>query len=168
LSPEKQKLESKVTKSDRRLLNGTADVETELIKKLNSDNGQCEQILSSQSFGDLCIDESHRSDEQVFSYFRTLPPAMIDLELRSLSSIPTLVLFLNSILARIRSKKDFEMVQSILNLTLQINGEILIENEEFREILEEIEKEVRVEKERVEGLVGFSLGALGFIRREAF
>jgi U3 small nucleolar RNA-associated protein 21 len=104
------------------------------------------------------------SDEEFFNYIKTLSPAAIDLELRSLVTLDSLGLFMNALVRRLRSRKDFEAVQTFQSVFLRIHGEVLVGNPELREKMETLLAAQRSESERVLGLITSSLGTLDFVR----
>lgn len=122
--------------------------------------------------------------EDVFDYLKSLNPSAIDLELRALYMLPyvpdhapedaaeevveglqPLKMFLRCITARLRSKRDFELVQAYLNVFLRIHGDVLVGargllQNEMQVVLEEEEKV----RQRIGDLVGFVLGVTAFVR----
>jgi U3 small nucleolar RNA-associated protein 21 len=66
------------------------------------------------------------SDEAFFNRLFSLTPSALDLEIRSLATERELILFLQAITARIKSRKDFEAVQAVLNVFLTAHAEVLI------------------------------------------
>jgi U3 small nucleolar RNA-associated protein 21 len=108
---------------------------------------------------------SPRTDEAFFAYIKMLSPAAIDLELRSLNSLESLSLFLSALTQRLRSHRDFEAVQTFLNVFLRIHGEVLVENRiELRESLQSLLETQRAESGRVVDQISAALGTLGFVR----
>lgn len=103
-------------------------------------------------------------DQAFYEYLKALSPSSTDLEFRSLSTLPHLTLFLNSLSARLASHRDFEAVQSYLAHFLRIHGDVLVANEELKVALERVEEEGRKGGERVRELVGYCLGTLAFLR----
>ena len=65
---------------------------------------------------------------------------------------------------RLRSRRDFEAVQTYQSVFLRIHGEILVANTELLGTMEELLTVQKVESERVLGLVTSSLGTLDFVR----
>ncbi len=105
-----------------------------------------------------------QSDEALYSYIKTLSPAAIDLELRSLVTLEAQRLFLTALIQRLRSHRDFEAVQAFQNVFLRLHGDVLVANEELLGALEELRTVQRAESERVLELLASSLGTLGFVR----
>lgn len=100
----------------------------------------------------------------LFDYIKSLSPAAIDVELRSLVSLNNLLQFLRAIKRRLQSHLDFEAVQTLQNVVLRMHADLIIENEELRAELEELLKVQKKEGGRVLDLLTSSLGTLGFVR----
>ncbi|KAF8891320.1 Utp21-domain-containing protein [Infundibulicybe gibba] len=132
-------------KSTRRLEKSAAAAESVFYQKLTND----------QAEGDY---------ESFFSFAKTLSPAAIDLELRSLVSLEALRLFINALIQRLLSHRDFEAVQAFQNVFLRIHGDTLVENPELRDDLEKLMSVEREESRRVSELISSCLGTLGFVR----
>jgi U3 small nucleolar RNA-associated protein 21 len=114
----------------------------------------------------LCTSNAHENlpDETLFSYAKTLSPAALDLELRSLVTLDQLRTFLDALIGRLRSRRDFEAVQTLQNVFLRMHGETIIANEELRSSLELLGQIQRSESDKVLELLSASLGTLGFVR----
>lgn len=96
---------------------------------------------------------------------KLLSPAAIDLELRSLTSLSSLQLCLGALKQRLQSHRDFEAVQTILNVFLRIHGEVLVENgTELRDSLRSVMEVQKTESERMVNQVSAALGTLAFVR----
>ncbi|KAF8635533.1 hypothetical protein AX17_003916 [Amanita inopinata Kibby_2008] len=102
--------------------------------------------------------------ENFFSYMKTLSPAALDLEIRSLVSLDAIQAFINALTQRLLSHRDFEAVQAFQSVFLRMHGEVLIGNMELRQRLERLEAVQRKESQRVVELLSSSLGTLGFVR----
>ena len=102
--------------------------------------------------------------EKFFTYLKSLTPAAIDLEIRSLLSIEHLERFLRALIGRLRSHRDFEAVQAVLAVCLAVHSDLLIANEELAEVLQQLLVEQRRESERLLNLVGYNLGTMSFLR----
>ena len=103
-------------------------------------------------------------DNELFNYAKTLTPAAMDLEIRSLVTIDNLKSFMVALIQRLRSRRDFEAVQTYQNVFLRIHGEVLVANPELLETMERLLSVQKAESERVMDLVTSSLGTLDFVR----
>jgi U3 small nucleolar RNA-associated protein 21 len=88
----------------------------------------------------------------------------LDLEIRSLSSLEHLSLFLTALIGRLRSHRDFEAVQAIMSVFLTVHGDLLISNEELAGQMEDLREAQGKEGKRLSELVGYAMGTLGFLR----
>ena len=88
----------------------------------------------------------------------------MELEIRSLVTIENLKSFMVAIIQRLRSRRDFEAVQTYQNIFLRIHGEVLVANPELLQTMERLLSVQKVESGRVLDLVTSSLGTLDFVR----
>jgi U3 small nucleolar RNA-associated protein 21 len=103
-------------------------------------------------------------DDEFFNYAKTLTPAAMDLEIRSLVTIENLRSFMIALIQRLRSRKYVEAVQTYQNVFLRIHGEVLVANPELLETMERLLDVQKAESGRVLDLVTSSLGTLDFVR----
>lgn len=127
-------------------------------------DGDCEFyfLAKNKSVGDSSVS----LDEAFFSFAKTLSPAAIDLELRSLVTLQSLQIFLNALKRRLLSRRDFEAVQAFQNVFLRMHGDVIVKNRELQGGLAELLAVQRKESQRVLELIASSLGTLGFVRAE--
>jgi len=87
-------------------------MESVFVQKLAAEDvdGDCEPILNHNKH---ITDKLHNKDENFFNYAKTLSPAALELELRSLVTIDDLSLFINALSRRLLSHRDFEAVQAL-------------------------------------------------------
>ena len=100
------------------------------------------------------------------THLKSLPPAAADLEIRSLQS-DELALFVAALTHRLRQKRDYELVQAWMAVLLKCHAESIVGDEEggrLRRELREWRREQEREGRRVEDLVGFCGGVVGFLR----
>ncbi|KAJ7343314.1 Utp21 specific WD40 associated putative domain-containing protein [Mycena albidolilacea] len=102
--------------------------------------------------------------EDFFSFAKTLSPAAIDVELRSLVMLESLTTFVVALTQRLKSRRDFEAVQTFQNVFLRMHAEVIVENPELQAGLETLMQVQRKESERVLELLASSLGTLSFVR----
>ncbi|KAJ6502384.1 Utp21 specific WD40 associated putative domain-containing protein [Mycena sanguinolenta] len=142
-SPQEKPAETK--KDGRRLQKAAAGTQSIFVEKLTA----CDVA------GDY---------EDFFSFAKTLSPAAIDLELRSLVTLDTLKTFIVALTRRLKSRRDFEAIQTFQNVFLRLHAEVIVENPELQAGLETLMQVQRKESERVLELLASSLGTLSFVR----
>ncbi|GJJ12631.1 hypothetical protein Clacol_006874 [Clathrus columnatus] len=152
---------SESAKAPRRLDTLSKDLETEFSRLLTvaTDAGDCKYNSKFALF-----QAKHEPDEDFFVYMKKLLPAAIDLEIRTISSLDTMQKFLQALLRRLSSHKDFEAVQTLLSVCLRIHADILIENDELEGLLSEITVVQKQESDRIAKQISSALGILDFIR----
>ncbi|GAA5925720.1 rRNA-processing protein UTP21 [Sporobolomyces koalae] len=114
----------------------------------------------------LLAEKEDGTYQSFFEYLKALSPSALDLEIRSLTTLPHLRTFLHSLWSRLRSHRDFEATQTFLAVFLRIHGDVLISNPEdgIREKLLAIQTEQKKEAERLIDLTHYNLGTLAFLR----
>ena len=103
-------------------------------------------------------------DESFFMLAKTLSPPAIDVELRSLNTLESLRLFINALVQRLLSHRDFEAVQTFQSVFLRMHADVILNNPQLKNDLGRLIDVQRKESERVLELVASSLGTLGFVR----
>ncbi|KAJ7510043.1 Utp21 specific WD40 associated putative domain-containing protein [Mycena galericulata] len=144
-APEPKKSGETPKKDTRRLHQAAAGTQSVFLEKLTA----------SDASGDY---------EEFFSFAKTLSPAAIDLELRSLVMLDSLRTFVIALTRRLESHRDFEAVQTLQNVFLRMHAEVIVENPELQTDLYTLMRVQRKESERVLELIASSLGTLGFVR----
>ncbi|KAG6908774.1 hypothetical protein DXG01_003386 [Tephrocybe rancida] len=120
--------------------------------------------LESTFYQKLMADARDGDYETFFSFAKSLSPAALDLEVRSLVTLDGLGAFINALTRRLISRRDFEAVQALQNVFLSIHGEVVMENGELQGHLQELLAVQKKESQRVLDLITSSLGTLGFVR----
>ncbi|KAI9881631.1 MAG: hypothetical protein M1830_000196 [Pleopsidium flavum] len=101
------------------------------------------------------------------THLKTLSPAAADIEIRSLNPLQPyveLTLFVSALASRLRQKRDYELVQAWMAVFLRIHGEMVTQDESLVEALKEWRAEQETEAKRLNGLVGYCAGVVGFLR----
>lgn len=102
--------------------------------------------------------------EAFFAFAKSLSPAAVDLEIRSLVTVQDLSIFLNALTQRLKSRCDFEAVQTYLNLFLRVHGEMLVQSTELRGDMEALLLPQKQESSRLLDSISSCLGTLAFVR----
>lgn len=103
------------------------------------------------------------------NHLKTLPPSSADLEIRSLQA-EELVPFVDALTQRLKSKKDYELVQTWVNVFLKCHSEAVVNDvggdkgRGLRQALGEWSVEQKREANRLTELVGYCAGVGEFLR----
>ncbi|CCM04722.1 uncharacterized protein FIBRA_06910 [Fibroporia radiculosa] len=129
--------------------------------KKNTKRLQKASVSSASVFHQKLAAEDPQGDyNDFFAYAKSLSPAAMDLELRSLVTLDDLRAFLNALTCRLRSHRDFEAVQTFQNVFLRMHGEVLLENSETCQDLETL-REIQSKETATTGAFA---GAYGLLR----
>ena len=129
-------------------------------------------IPTTNEFTSLLRSSAQKSHEPFVAHLLSLSPSQSDIQIRSLSPSHELILFVRALTARLRQKRDYELIQTWMAVFLKCHGESIIvatENEEegeMRACLEEWREVARGEGTRLGAKVGFCIGVLGWVRSE--
>ena len=99
----------------------------------------------------------------VTSHLSALPPSAADVTIRSLTPVE-LPVFISVLTARLRQRKDYELVQAWMSVCLKVHGETLAGDEESVAKLREWRGVQEVESKRLGRLVGYCNGVVGYLR----
>ncbi|KAH9843207.1 Utp21-domain-containing protein [Rhodofomes roseus] len=102
--------------------------------------------------------------EDFFAYAKTLSPAAMDLELRSLVTLDDFRMFLAALTSRLKSHRDFEAVQTFQSVFLRMHGDVFVSNPELQQEVETLRAVQRKESEKLLELLASSMGTLSFVR----
>ncbi|CAK7237861.1 rRNA-processing protein utp21 [Sporothrix bragantina] len=106
-------------------------------------------------------------------HLKSLPPAQADLELRSLAAEEgELALFVRAMTSRLRARRDYELVQAWMTVFLRLHGSTAVEAgadengslDDFAAALAEWRVVQEQERSRLDALVGYCGGVVGFLR----
>lgn len=129
-------------------------------------------IPSTDEFTSLLLSSPQTGHELFITHLLSLSPSQSDIQIRSLSPTLELILFVRALTARLRQKRDYELVQTWMAVFLKCHGDSIIvatENEEsggMRKCLEEWREVAREEGARLGAKVGFCMGVVGWVRSE--
>ncbi|KAM3421008.1 hypothetical protein BST61_g1433 [Cercospora zeina] len=139
---------------------------TEEIEKERSRVVKLSQSGSKSQFTTLLHTSSSSQDFSPFlSHLSSLPPATADIEIRSLSHTDNEhVAFVQALTWKLRSKRDFELVQAWMTVWLRVHGDLVVQDEGVRAAVTEYWEGLEEERRRVERLVGFVGGMVGWVR----
>ncbi|KAJ7632781.1 Utp21 specific WD40 associated putative domain-containing protein [Roridomyces roridus] len=138
----------------------TGDAPKKDTRRLHHTSGSTQSVFLEK----LDASDDSGDFEDFFSFAKTLSPAAIDLELRSLVTLDSLKAFIVALTRRLESRRDFEAVQTFQNVFLRVHADIIVENAELQAELDTLMQVQRKESERVLELIASSLGTLSFVR----
>lgn len=109
--------------------------------------------------------ETGESDALV-SYLSSLPPSAADLAIRSLETPPSyeFLTFIQTLTARLRQKRDYELIQAWMAVFLRLHGEEITSDEGVVKALKEWREEAGKERQRLGSLGGYCVGIVGYLR----
>ncbi|EJT77693.1 hypothetical protein GGTG_02797 [Gaeumannomyces tritici R3-111a-1] len=105
-------------------------------------------------------------------HLKSLSPSTADLELRSLSNgsaadedgVNELVHFIKALTARLVARRDYELTQAWMTVFLRLHCDAAVGDEDVLEALRDWKTQQEREKDRLDGLVGYCGGVVGFLR----
>ena len=103
----------------------------------------------------------------LLSYLSSLPPSAADIAIRTLDTTEPyteLRTFIQALTARLRERRDYELVQAWMSVFLKLHGDTVVKSKELVDGLKKWQEEAKRERERVGGLVGYSVGVVGWVR----
>ena len=153
-----------------KLTNGQAN--SQATKELEVTQAERSRITalqrhSTQSSFTQLLQQSHADHEPFITHVKSLPPSKADIEIRSLnptSSPSELTLFIEALSARLRQRRDYEIVQAWMSVCLKIHGEIIKASPDTIEALEEWKQVQEMENKRLGSIVGYCNGVVSFLR----
>lgn len=110
------------------------------------------------------------TDDEFIEHLKSLSPSSADLELRSLSmgdgnkESNELLHFVLALTARLRIRKDYELAQAWMTVFLRLHFDVAMENESILGALGEWKAHQVQECNRLDDLVGYCSGVVGFLR----
>jgi U3 small nucleolar RNA-associated protein 21 len=102
----------------------------------------------------------------LFTHLSSLPPSAADVAIRTLDPSPPfleLVAFIRALTARLRQKRDYELVQTWIAVFLRCHASVVVESKEVKDALSEWKSESEKEGKRVGELVGYVRGVVGWV-----
>lgn len=103
----------------------------------------------------------------LLTYLSSLPPSAADIAIRTLDTTePYMELrtFIEALTARLQERRDYELVQAWMSVFLRLHGDMIVKEKGLVEQLRKWQNEARRERERIGGLVGYSVGVVGWVR----
>lgn len=131
-------------------------------------NGNCEYTRHPET---CILDTDCIPDGDFIEYLKSLSPSTADLELRSLSIGDTgdnesneLMHFIRALTSRLMARRDYELTQAWMTVFLRLHFDLIMENAALLAVLREWKSHQEKEKDRLDHLVGYCGGVVGFLR----
>ncbi|KAI1848220.1 hypothetical protein JX266_005933 [Neoarthrinium moseri] len=113
--------------------------------------------------------ESGNYDEFI-EHLKSLSPSSADLELRSLTANDVdgdaneLLQFVRALTSRLVARRDYELTQAWMTVFLRLHFDMVMESDTLMAALQEWKKHQAEECSRLDNLVGYCSGVVGFLR----
>lgn len=113
------------------------------------------------------------TDTPFIEHLKSLPPSAADLELRSLSigngdgdddASNELLHFIRALTSRLVARRDYELTQAWMTVFLRLHFDLVMANESLLGALNTWKEYQARERDRLDGLVGYCGGVVGFLR----
>ena len=103
----------------------------------------------------------------VLEHLGSLGPSAADIAIRTLDTAAPydeLRTFMQALTRRLEERRDYELVQAWMSVFLRLHGDVVVQDEQLVGMLRKWQDEAKRERERVGGLVGYSVGVVGWVR----
>jgi U3 small nucleolar RNA-associated protein 21 len=110
------------------------------------------------------------ADTEFLEHLKSLPPSAADLELRSLSpgdgddASNELLHFIKALTSRLVARRDYELTQAWMTVFLRLHFDLVMADESLLAALAQWKEYQARERERLDDLVGYCGGVVGFLR----
>lgn len=104
---------------------------------------------------------------EVLAHLSSLPPSAADVAIRTLETTrpyEELKTFVQALTSRLEDRRDYELVQAWMSVFLRLHGDVVVQDSQLVELVRKWQEEAKRERERVGGLVGYSVGVVGWVR----
>ncbi|KAK0714570.1 Utp21 specific WD40 associated putative domain-containing protein [Lasiosphaeris hirsuta] len=142
-----------------------AGVATSRITQL--DRTRAEQVFTSKLLRGAATGDYN----DFIDHLKALPPSTADLELRSLSmgegedeEVNELLHFIRALTSRLVARRDYELTQAWMTVFLRLHFDLIMESESLLKALAVWKEHQEREKQRLDSLVGYCGGVVGFLR----
>ncbi|KAK1834223.1 WD repeat-containing protein 36 [Podospora conica] len=134
---------------------------------------QLDRTRAQQAFSaKLLAGRSTGNYDAFIAHLKSLSPSTADLELRSLSmgegddeeAANELLHFIRALTGRLVARRDYELAQAWMTVFLRLHFDLVLESDALRAELARWREHQARERERLDGLVGYCGGVVGFLR----
>lgn len=158
-----------------------ADAHKTLDALTSAENGQSASRISSTALGSRSAAAKSTSEftrrltqaaetadyTPLLEHLATLTPSAADIAIRTMdttSPFEELRTFLHALTSRLKERRDYELVQAWMSVFLRLHGDVVVRDEQLVGMLRKWQDEAKRERDRVGGLVGYSVGVVGWVR----
>ena len=134
---------------------------------LNQGGSLTEQTQSISTILNSMANTSNNPHQPLINYLKTLSPSSADLAIRSINPHPPydeMVTFVDALVESLRSRRNYELVQAWMAVFLRHHSDVINADEKLMNAVRRWRDEEVNERARLNELVGFCAGVLGFIR----
>jgi U3 small nucleolar RNA-associated protein 21 len=128
-------------------------------------------LYVSHSLSCVLLTSANRNlDTDFLEHLKSLPPSAADLELRSLStgdgdeSSNELLHFIRALTSRLKARRDYELVQAWMAVFLRLHFDLVMADPALLRELEQWRACQAKERARLDELIGYCGGVVGFLR----
>ena len=161
--------------SETRLLSTTnrSNNSLSLSSSFPDDNGVVQDrrlIDRPQTISTILNSSSGSSETQslfLVDYLKALPPSSADLAIRSIDTRPPyieVIAFLDALVDSLKKRRNYELIQAWMAVFLRLHGSIINTDEKVMDAVRRWKDVEMKERARLNELVGFCSGVLGFVR----
>ena len=151
-------------------MNKSSSTSVTLIPNRNSasqDGRLTERTQSISTILNSIASSSNHSQAPLVDYLKALSPSSADLAIRSISIRPPheeMVTFVNALVDSLKSRRNYELIQAWMAVFLRHHGDIINTDEKMMNAVRRWRDEEVKERARLNELVSFCSGVLGFVR----
>ncbi|KAF2473227.1 Utp21-domain-containing protein [Lindgomyces ingoldianus] len=103
----------------------------------------------------------------LLSHLSSLPPSAADIAIRTMDTVAPyteLCTFIQALTSRLKERRDYELIEAWMSVFLRLYGDVIVKDDILVMNLRAWQEEAKRERERVGGLVGYSVGVVGWVR----
>lgn len=149
--------------------NALVPLDKESTSRINSAQGsRSSAATATNQFTRLLVETAEGSSHvALLAYLSSLHPSAADVAIRTLDTTEPFTevrTFIEALTKRLQERRDYELVQAWMNVLLRLHGDVMMRDEGLMDLLRKWQEEAKRERERISGLVGYSVGVAGWIR----
>lgn len=145
--------------------------ESQMMEEVSRVPGRNGQVKGESDFTRFLREQD---SEQIISHLKSLSPAMTDIEIRALNTLPPyseLIAFVNALAHTLKKSIDYELVQAWLAMLLRVHGDVFAVVDEqtnggstLMESINECTEEQKAAAQKLDDLVRYCTGVIQYLR----